>query len=179
MRNKLRSTITCTILLVLCCLAATLLIPFTNSPPEININRVQFEEAMRKWESLQVVEYAMVVEAKPGYPFVDLEGTWTVKVSHDRAMATSGPYQGDVSDIWFLRISGQFSDIDAILTQHDKGVLDERFFRSVSFDSVLGYPKSIEESPRMSPDLGLLIFGERNRIRVTNLEILSTKVFSP
>ena len=150
-----------------------------NTSSELNISRVQLEEAVRKWENKQVIEYKMVVEAKPGYPLEDLSGVWSVTVNDGQAQITNGPYQRDVNDMWFLTVGGQFSEVNEMLMEREKGLIDKRFSRSVSFDPNFGYPKSIEIAPKLSSEPWLLFFGERSSIRVTNLQILSSAAPNP
>ncbi len=175
MRNTVKFMVRGACLLLACLLLFWVLARLTSSP-DTTISRTQLEGALHKWKAQGVVEYKMVVDAKPGYPFSDLAGVWTVSVNSNAVQATNG--QGQVMDaknIWFLTVDGQFSDVESRVMHSEQGQDDKRFSMSASFDQSLGYPTAIDVTPKRWSDPLLLFYAEDVSIKVTSLDALSTK----
>jgi Family of unknown function (DUF6174) len=158
------------------CVICTLLISLRSLTPDVNISRKNLEDALHKWESQGVVEYKMVVEAEPGYPLADLSGIWTVNVSHGSATVITGPSQPDsTSYMWFLTVDGIFSKISSRVDYSERIQDGSSYAMSVTFDPLLGYPKTLEDHPKPSLDPMQFLLGEDISVKVVALEVLSSR----
>jgi Family of unknown function (DUF6174) len=158
------------------CMICAFLIALRSLTPDINISKRDLQDALQKWEKQGVVEYKMVVEAEPGYPLTDLSGVWTVNVIHGSATVISGPNQPDsTSYMWFLTVDGIFSKISSRVDYSERLQGGSSYAMSVAFDSLLGYPKSLEDHPKPSLDPMQFFLGEDISIKVVALEVLSSR----
>ncbi len=129
--------------------------------PGINVARQQYEDALAKWRSHNILEYEIVVKYDSFAPFA---GAWDLRVAGDKidivgytdaggAPATPA-VPGDT--LSFLTVDQQFAAIEHVINGGSFGPIQSQVDYVVTFDPAFGYPASVEIKPRPNapPDVG-------------------------
>ncbi|MEO5953876.1 MAG: hypothetical protein ABIQ44_15545 [Chloroflexia bacterium] len=137
--------------------------------PQINITRKDYDEAIAKWNAVDVREYEVI--ANFGSPYSDLSGDWRLRVRDgkivqiwrkdvevfiDDGRGIPNP-EANPDTLGFLTIKSQFEDIKTLLDDPSSMYLTiggEKFEMQydIRFNAELGYPEWFYSNPMRITD---------------------------